>query len=162
MSELIDNRVQRIRTLKSIIKELHAGAPPDDVGRRLKDLVRETDAGEIAAMEQELIADGMPVEEVAAEEAPAEEAAAEETPAEEAPAEEAAAEEAPAEEAPVEEAAAEEVLAEEAPAEVGDRGREEKERGGAMESPERDHRVRRRLVPGGGSPTFIFSRTFRL
>ncbi len=64
MSELIDNRAERIRQLKAIIKDLHAGAPEADVRRRLKEIVRETDSTEIAAMEQELIADGMPVEEV--------------------------------------------------------------------------------------------------
>lgn len=64
MSELIDNRAQRIATLKAIIRDLHAGMPEDEVKRRLKELVRETDSTEIAAMEQELIADGMPVAEV--------------------------------------------------------------------------------------------------
>ena len=29
MSELIDNRAQRVRTLKGIIKRLHAGDAPD-------------------------------------------------------------------------------------------------------------------------------------
>jgi DUF438 domain-containing protein len=64
MSELIDNRTQRVRTLKTIIKRLHGGAAPDEVRSTLKDLVRQTDYSEIMAMEQELIADGMPVEEI--------------------------------------------------------------------------------------------------
>ena len=64
MSELIDNRAHRIRTLKEIITKLHRGADPDSVRDDLRTLVRETDSTEIAAMEQELIADGMPVEEV--------------------------------------------------------------------------------------------------
>lgn len=64
MSELIDNRARRIATLKEIIKDLHAGAPQADVKQRLKELVRHTDSTEIAAMEQELIADGMPLAEV--------------------------------------------------------------------------------------------------
>ncbi len=64
MSELIDNRSHRIRTLKELIQELHRGAEPDDVRVKLRTLVRETDSSEIAAMEQELIAGGMPVEEV--------------------------------------------------------------------------------------------------
>lgn len=64
MSELIDNRAFRIRTLKHIIKQLHAGAAPDAVRSRLTELVRETDATEIAAMEQELMAEGMAVEEI--------------------------------------------------------------------------------------------------
>jgi DUF438 domain-containing protein len=64
MSELINNRTHRIQTMKEIITHLHRGGSPEEVRRRLRQLVRETDASEIAAMEQELIADGMRVEEV--------------------------------------------------------------------------------------------------
>lgn len=64
MSELIDNRAHRIRTLKEIIQKLHRGTPPDEVRATLRAMVRETSSSEIAAMEQELIAGGMPVEEV--------------------------------------------------------------------------------------------------
>ena len=64
MSELIDNRAQRVRTLKGIIKRLHAGDAPDEVRNSLKELVCQTDYSEVMAMEQELIADGMPVEEI--------------------------------------------------------------------------------------------------
>jgi hypothetical protein len=64
MSELIDNRAHRIRTLKEIIHELHRGADPESVRGTLKSIVRETSSSEIAAMEQELIAGGMPVEEM--------------------------------------------------------------------------------------------------
>ncbi len=64
MSELIDNRAHRIRTLKEIIQQLHAGADPDTVRATLRTMVRETTSSEIAAMEQELIAGGMAVEEV--------------------------------------------------------------------------------------------------
>lgn len=64
MSELIDNRAYRIRTMKEIIKHLHRGGSPDEVRGRLREMVRETDASEIAAMEQELMVEGMRVEEV--------------------------------------------------------------------------------------------------
>lgn len=64
MSELIDNRAQRIATLKEIIQHLHAGAAPELVKDRLREIVHQTDATEIMAMEQQLIAEGMPVEEV--------------------------------------------------------------------------------------------------
>jgi DUF438 domain-containing protein len=64
MSEVIDNRAHRIRTLKEVIRHLHAGLAPEQVKNRLRDLVRETDYSEIMAMEQELMAEGMPVEEV--------------------------------------------------------------------------------------------------
>jgi DUF438 domain-containing protein len=64
MSEVIDNRAHRIRALKEIIRHLHAGQPADQVKSRLREIVRETDYSEIIAMEQELMAGGMPVEEV--------------------------------------------------------------------------------------------------
>ncbi len=66
MSELIDNRAQRIRTLKEIIKSLHAGESPETVKVRLRELVRQTDHSEIIAMEQALMAEGMPVSEIQA------------------------------------------------------------------------------------------------
>ena len=64
MSEVIDNKANRIRVLKDIIKHLHAGNPPEQVQRQMQEIVRQTDASEIMAMEQELISEGMPVEEV--------------------------------------------------------------------------------------------------
>ena len=64
MSELIDNRAERVRTLKGIIQRLHAGEAPAEVRTNLKELVCRTDYSEVMAMEQELIADGMPVEEI--------------------------------------------------------------------------------------------------
>ena len=64
MSELIDNRAHRISVLKEIIQHLHAGAAPELVRERLRELVRQTDATEIMAMEQQLMAEGMGVEEV--------------------------------------------------------------------------------------------------
>jgi hypothetical protein len=64
MSELIDNRAHRVRTLKGIIKKLHAGEAPEQVKDELAAIVRETDYSEIVAMEQELMAEGMPVEEI--------------------------------------------------------------------------------------------------
>ena len=64
MSELIDNRKERIRTLKAVIRGLHDGEDPAAVKARLEDLVRQCDASEIAAMEQELIDEGVPVEQI--------------------------------------------------------------------------------------------------
>ena len=66
MSELIDNKANRIRVLKDIIKHLHEGNPPEQVQRQMQEIVRQTDVSEIMAMEQELMAEGMPVEEVRA------------------------------------------------------------------------------------------------
>ena len=64
MSELIDNRAHRIRTLKEVIRHLHEGRAPGEVKARLAALVRECDASEIAAMEQELMAEGVPAQEI--------------------------------------------------------------------------------------------------
>jgi len=64
VSELIDNRAHRISVLKEIIQHLHAGTDPALVKERLRKIVGETDATEIMAMEQQLMAEGMPVEEV--------------------------------------------------------------------------------------------------
>ena len=64
MSELIDNRSHRISVLKQIIQHLHAGADPALVKERLRKIVGETDATEIMAMEQQLMAEGISVEEV--------------------------------------------------------------------------------------------------
>jgi len=64
MSEIIDNRANRVRTLKQIIKKLHSGTPADEVKDQLAEIVKETDYSEIVAMEQDLMAEGMPVEEI--------------------------------------------------------------------------------------------------
>jgi DUF438 domain-containing protein len=64
MSELINNRAGRIRVLKEVIKHLHEGEAPDHVRDKLRELVRRTDYTEIVAMEEQLMAEGMPVEEI--------------------------------------------------------------------------------------------------
>lgn len=64
MSELIDNRARRVQTLKEVITELHNGKPAQEVKAKLQILVRETDHSEIMAMEQELMAHGMPAGEI--------------------------------------------------------------------------------------------------
>jgi len=64
MSELIDNRAHRVRTMKEIIRHLHEGHAPSEVKARLTALVRECDASEIASMEQELMAEGVPVAQI--------------------------------------------------------------------------------------------------
>jgi hypothetical protein len=64
MSELINNSQERVAALGKIIKELHAGADPATVKGKLAELVRATTSEEIVAMEQELMADGMAVEEI--------------------------------------------------------------------------------------------------
>lgn len=64
MSELLDNRAHRIRTLKEVITRLHHGEAPAAVKPQLFALVKECTAGEIASMEQELMADGIQATEI--------------------------------------------------------------------------------------------------
>ena len=64
MSELINNREHRIEDLKKIILHLHRGEAPEAVRDQLAAIVGQTDATEVAAMEQQLMADGMSVDEV--------------------------------------------------------------------------------------------------
>jgi DUF438 domain-containing protein len=55
---------QRIEALKEIIKDLHKGADVKTVKRRFFELIRDVAPTEIANMEQRLISEGMPEEEV--------------------------------------------------------------------------------------------------
>jgi hypothetical protein len=64
MSDALDARAERVAMLKTIIQRLHAGAAPDEVRLQLRTLVRETEATEIASMEQSLIEAGMPAQQV--------------------------------------------------------------------------------------------------
>lgn len=66
MSELINNREHRIASLKEIILHLHRGEAPEQVKERLAHMIGEVEPGEIAAMEQQLMADGMDPQEVKA------------------------------------------------------------------------------------------------
>lgn len=54
----------RQAVLKDIIRDLHDGAPVEAVKQRFAALVSDVDAAEIASLEQALIAEGLPVEEV--------------------------------------------------------------------------------------------------
>jgi DUF438 domain-containing protein len=64
MSESIDGRVFRIRELKRAVAGLDHGGSVDAVRERLRAAVGECDASDVAAMEQELVAEGTPVERV--------------------------------------------------------------------------------------------------
>jgi len=54
----------RQESLKAIIRKLHDGVPTDQVKAEFDELVKDVDSAEIARMEQSLIAEGMPVEDV--------------------------------------------------------------------------------------------------
>jgi len=64
MSEVINNREYRQKVLKELIRELHNGKSVEEVKPRFEELIQGISAAEIADMEQALIMEGMPVEEV--------------------------------------------------------------------------------------------------
>jgi DUF438 domain-containing protein len=64
MSEVINNHTQRQEILKGVIRDLHAGKAVEEVKGRFATLLQEVGAGEIAEIEQALIAEGLPEMEV--------------------------------------------------------------------------------------------------
>lgn len=64
MSEFINNREQRQGELKELIKRLHAGATVDEVQEDFHKLTEGINAVEITQMEQALVDEGMPVEDI--------------------------------------------------------------------------------------------------
>ena len=59
-----EDRKGRQEVLKEIIRDLHAGVEMEILKQRFQELIRDIDASEIAAMEQALIAEGMPESEI--------------------------------------------------------------------------------------------------
>jgi uncharacterized protein len=64
MSELINNSQKRKELLKHMILQLHKGEAPDAVRKRLVDLLKSIPYDEVVEVEQELISEGLPAEEV--------------------------------------------------------------------------------------------------
>lgn len=64
MSEMINNREYRQKVLKELIKELHNGKSVEEVKPRFEKLIQGISVKEISEMEQALIMDGMPVEQI--------------------------------------------------------------------------------------------------
>ncbi len=64
MSEIIDNSRQRKELLKHIILQLHEGVAPEMVKERLINLLQKVPYGDVVEVEQELISEGLPIEEV--------------------------------------------------------------------------------------------------
>lgn len=54
----------RVETLKSIIRDLHAGTDREEITERFAELVRDVSPSEIAEMEQQLVAEGLPETEI--------------------------------------------------------------------------------------------------
>ncbi|MCX7749303.1 MAG: DUF438 domain-containing protein [Clostridia bacterium] len=64
MSEYINNREYRQQVLKGLITELHQGKSVEDIKPRFEELIQGISPTEISQMEQGLIMDGMPIEEI--------------------------------------------------------------------------------------------------
>lgn len=64
MSELINNAQQRKDLLKHMILQLHKGAAPEEVRKQLVRLLGQVPYGDVVEVEQELISEGLPQEEV--------------------------------------------------------------------------------------------------
>jgi DUF438 domain-containing protein len=64
MSEFINNVSLRKETLKKALRQIHAGTPYQEVKQTFAEILRQASAGEIAEIEQALIAEGLPVEDI--------------------------------------------------------------------------------------------------
>jgi len=64
MSELLEHSQKRKELLKHMIRQLHEGSAPDAVKRQLAQLLGKIPYDDVVRVEQELISEGMPVEEI--------------------------------------------------------------------------------------------------
>lgn len=64
MSELINNREYRQKVVKDIILSLHQGKPVHEVKAQFNAIAKDLDPAELALIEQNLINEGLPVQEV--------------------------------------------------------------------------------------------------
>lgn len=64
MSELINNREHRQEILKEVIKEIHAGRSVEEVKSKFAEAIEGVSPAEISAMEQQLVKEGLPIEEI--------------------------------------------------------------------------------------------------
>ena len=64
MSEYIDNTKKRKEALKRLILDLHAGGDLEEIKAHFRDLIGDVSAIEVARLEQELIDEGLPAEQI--------------------------------------------------------------------------------------------------
>ncbi|TFG59348.1 MAG: DUF438 domain-containing protein, partial [Spirochaetales bacterium] len=64
MSEILHNAAEKQEKLKAIIKDLHAGKSVDAVKKDFGQLIRNVSPQEISEMEQKLLDEGFPPEEI--------------------------------------------------------------------------------------------------
>jgi uncharacterized protein len=62
MSEIINNRQQRIEIMKSLIRQLHNGIAEDKIKKQFETVLSEAEYSDVFLMEMQLIQEGMPKE----------------------------------------------------------------------------------------------------
>ncbi len=64
MSEIINNRQQRIEIMKSLIRQLHNGVAEEQVKHQLETMLDEADYSDVFLMEVQLVQEGIPAEKI--------------------------------------------------------------------------------------------------
>ncbi len=64
MSEFINNHTQRKEKLKDALRQIHDGKPYEEVKETFAEVLREATVQEIAEIEEALIKEGLPVEDI--------------------------------------------------------------------------------------------------
>ncbi|MCX6082114.1 MAG: DUF438 domain-containing protein [Chloroflexi bacterium] len=64
MSEIINNRQQRVEIMKSLIRQLHNGVAEEQVKHQLETMLDEADYGDVFLMEVQLVQEGIPAEKI--------------------------------------------------------------------------------------------------
>ena len=64
MSEIINNRRQRVEIMKSLVRQLHQGSGEEKIRKQLETMLDEADYSDVFVMEVELIEEGIPEESI--------------------------------------------------------------------------------------------------
>ena len=64
MSEIINNRQQRVEIMKSLVRQLHNGVSEEQVKHQLETMLDEADYSDVFLMEVQLVQDGIPAEKI--------------------------------------------------------------------------------------------------
>ena len=64
MSEIINNRQQRVEIMKSLIRQLHNGVAEEQVKHQLETMLDEADYSDVFLMEVQLVQEGIPAEQI--------------------------------------------------------------------------------------------------
>ena len=64
MSEIINNRQQRVEIMKSLVRQLHNGVSEEQVKHQLETMLDEADYSDVFLMEVQLVQEGIPAEKI--------------------------------------------------------------------------------------------------